>query len=65
MLNTVRAVVKEEQIHLLDKVESPEGAEVREVPLGDDSAFWLGVSQSALDKIWDNEDDDIYAELLK
>ncbi len=65
MLNTVRAVVKEGQIHLQEKVALPEGAEVREVPVVDDSAFWLGVSQSALDKIWDNEEDDIYAELLK
>jgi len=65
MLNTIRAVVKEGQIQLLEKLELPEGTEVLVTPLIDDSAFWLGVSQSALDKIWDNEEDDVYAELLK
>jgi predicted DNA-binding antitoxin AbrB/MazE fold protein len=67
MLNTVRAVVKEGQIRLLEKLELPEGTEVLVTSLVDDSdsAFWLGVSQSALDKIWDNEEDDVYAELLK
>jgi hypothetical protein len=64
MFNTVRAVVKEGQIRLLEKLELPEGTEVLVTPLVDDSAFWLGVSQSALDKIWDNEEDDVYAELL-
>lgn len=64
MLNTVRAVVKEGQIRLLEKLELPEGTEVLVTPLVDDSAFWLGVSQSALDKIWNNEEDDVYAELL-
>ena len=66
MLNTVRAVVKEGQIRLLEKLELPEGTELLVTPLVDDSdsAFWLGISQSALDKIWDNEEDDVYAELL-
>lgn len=65
MPNTVRAVVKEGKIQLLEKLELPEGTEVLVTPLVDDAAFWLGVSQSALDKIWDNEEDDVYAELLK
>ena len=30
----------------------------------DDKDFWLGVSQSALDKIWNNSADDIYEQLL-
>lgn len=64
MFNTVRAVVKEGQIRLLEKLELPEGTEVLVTPLVEDSAFWLGVSQAALDKIWDNEEDDVYAELL-
>ena len=65
MPNTIRAMVKEGQIHLLEKAELTEGTEVLVTPLTDDSAFWLGMSQSALDKVWDNEEDDIYAELLK
>ena len=64
MLNTVRAVVKEGQIRLLEKLEVPEGTEVLVTPLLDESTFWLGASQSALDKIWDNDEDDVYAKLL-
>lgn len=64
MLNTVRAVIKEGQIQLLEKLDIPEGTELLVTPLLEDSAFWLGASQSALDKIWDNEGDDVYAELL-
>jgi len=30
---------------------------------GDD--FWLNASKPSLDSIWDNPDDDIYAELLE
>jgi len=30
-----------------------------------DRAFWLLASQSAMKKIWDNPEDDVYAELLE
>jgi len=31
----------------------------------DDSGdFWLAASESSLDEIWNNEEDDVYAELL-
>ena len=35
------------------------------VPEDDDLAFWYGASASALAKIWDNDEDDVYAELLE
>jgi hypothetical protein len=31
----------------------------------DDREFWLLVSMSALKEIWDNPEDEVYAELLK
>lgn len=31
----------------------------------DSGDFWLAASESSLDEIWNNEEDDIYAELLK
>lgn len=31
----------------------------------EDTLFWSRVSQAALDTIWDNTGDDVYAELLK
>lgn len=43
-----------------------EGAKVLVTLLpDDDTRFWLHASQTALDKIWDNKEDDVYAELLK
>ena len=65
MLNTIRAVVRDGKIKLLEKVESPEGTEVLVTPLVDEPDFWLAASESSLDSVWDNEEDDVYAELLE
>jgi hypothetical protein len=65
MLNTVRAVVREGKIELLEKVEIPEGTEVLVTPLIDEPDFWLKTSESSLDSVWDNSEDDVYAELLE
>lgn len=32
---------------------------------GEDRNFWLEASESSLNEIWDNEEDDVYAELLE
>jgi hypothetical protein len=65
MLNTIRAIVREGKIELLEKVEIPEGTEVLVTPLVDESGFWLNASESSLDEVWDNSEDDVYAELLE
>jgi hypothetical protein len=31
----------------------------------EDSAYWSALNEQSLKKIWDNEEDDIYNELLK
>ena len=65
--NTVQAVVREGKIELLEKIKLPEGAKllVTLVSDSDDEAqFWLNASQPALDRIWENEEDNVYAELL-
>lgn len=65
-IKTARAIVQQGRIELLEKVQLPEGTTVLVTFLtDDDTAFWLGVNQSALDAIWNNEEDDVYAELLK
>ena len=64
MLNTIRAVVREGRIEPLEKLEMPEGAEVLVTPLVE-SEFWLEASESSLDSIWNNSEDDVYAELLE
>ena len=65
MSNAIRAIVREGKIELLEKVEIPEGTEVLVTPLVDEPQFWLGASESSLDQLWDNSEDDVYAELLE
>jgi len=65
MLNTIRAIVREGKIELLEEVEIPEGTEVLVTPLLDEPEFWLKASSSSLDSIWDNSEDNVYAKLLE
>lgn len=66
MLSTVRAVVRDGKIELLEMVEVPDGTELLVTILpSDDADFWLRCSQSSFDRIWDNDEDDVYAQLLK
>jgi hypothetical protein len=64
-MQNIRAVVREGRIELLEEVEIPEGTEVLVTPLPDESNFWLNASESSLDSVWDNAEDDVYAELLE
>jgi hypothetical protein len=63
MFATVRAIFKEGRIQLLEEIDLPEGTEMLVTPLLDETDFWLKVSQPALEKVWDNDEDDVYAEL--
>jgi hypothetical protein len=65
MLTTVWGVVREGKIELLEEIDVSEGTRVLVTVLADDNAFWLEASQSSLDTVWDNSEDDVYAELLK
>ena len=66
MMNAMWAVVREGKIDFLEDVELPEGATVLVTVLSDeDMRFWQDASQTALDAVWNNEEDDVYAELLK
>ena len=66
MLNTVWAIVREGKIELLEQVDLPEGRKVLVTFLPDeDTLFWLRTSQVSLDTIWDNTEDDVYAQLLE
>ncbi len=64
-MQNIRAVVRGGRIELLEEVEIPEGTELLITPLTDDSNFWQAASESSLDSVWDNAEDDVYAELLK
>ncbi|AFY35365.1 hypothetical protein Cal7507_5016 [Calothrix sp. PCC 7507] len=66
MLKTLWATVRQGKIELLEPGELPEGTKVLVTLLPDDEGdFWLQTSQVSVDTIWDNTEDDIYAQLLK
>ena len=66
MLKTLWATVKKGKIELLEVSELVEGTKVLVTVLSDDyeSEFWLRASQTSLDAVWNNPEDDIYAQLL-
>ena len=65
MMNPVKAIFKEGRIELLEQVDIPEGAEVLVTILSDEAEFWLRASEPSLASVWENEEDDIYEQLLK
>ena len=66
MSKTLRAVIHKGKIEPLEQVNLPEGSKVLVTLLPDEGVeFWLQASQAPLDKIWDNPEDDVYAQLLK
>ncbi|MBE9209120.1 hypothetical protein IQ244_21780 [Nostoc sp. LEGE 06077] len=65
MLKTLWATVRQGKIELLESAELPEGTKVLVTLLPDDeNEFWLQASQKSLDAVWDNNEDDVYAQLL-
>ncbi|ALF56447.1 hypothetical protein ACX27_18330 [Nostoc piscinale CENA21] len=65
MLKTLWATVRHGKIELLESAELPEGTKVLVTLLPDDeNEFWLQASQKSLDEVWDNTEDDVYAQLL-
>jgi hypothetical protein len=65
MLQTLWATIRQGKIELLESMELPEGTKVLVTLLPDDeTGFWLQASQVSLDAVWDNTEDDVYAQLL-
>lgn len=65
MMSTIRAVVREGRVELLEPTEIPEGTEAFVTLLTDINAeFWRQAGQPAADAVWNNHEDDVYAELL-
>ena len=66
MLKTLLATVRQGKIKISEQIELPEGTRVLVTVLPDNEAeFWRDASQQSLDKVWDNSEDNIYAELLE
>ncbi|MEH1847774.1 hypothetical protein [Nostoc sp.] len=65
MLKTLWGTVRQGKIELLESEELPEGTRVLVTLLPDDETeFWLQASQTSLDAVWNNAEDDVYAQLL-
>lgn len=66
MPRALRAIIHEGKIEPLEQMDLPEGSKVLVTLLADDEAdFWLQASRASLDRIWDNPEDDVYAQLLE
>jgi hypothetical protein len=66
MLSTVWGVVHSGKIEVSEGVELPEGCKVLVTLLSDtDRAFWAAASERCLAEVWDNTEDDAYAQLLE
>jgi hypothetical protein len=67
MVSTLWGVVRAKKIELLEEVNLPDGARALVIllPDGDESQLWLKASQHSLDAVWNNAEDDVYAQLLQ
>jgi hypothetical protein len=66
MSQTVRGIVREGKIELLEHIELPEGTNVLVTFLPEEEAeFWLQASRVSLDALWHSSEDDVYGKLLE
>ena len=68
MLSSVWGVIRDGKIEALEPASMPEGARVLITVMegnDEDVLFWRRLSEESLKSIWDNKEDDVYAELLK
>lgn len=65
MPTSIWGVIRNGRIEPAQDIQLPEGATVLVTLLpDDDDRFWQKVSESSLAAVWDNPEDDVYAELL-
>ncbi|MDQ5846474.1 MAG: antitoxin family protein [Acidobacteriota bacterium] len=65
MHERIRAVVNDGRVEPLEELDVPDGTEVLITVLTNGDDFWQKASESTMSAIWDNSEDDIYAELLE
>jgi hypothetical protein len=65
MQKTVWATFSQGKVELSEPIAIPDGTRILVTILPDDeNEFWLKASQTSLAAVWDNDEDDIYAQLL-
>ena len=66
MLKTIMAVFRGGKVELLENVEVEEGTKALVTLIdSNDPQFWLDASQTSIDAVWNNSDDDVYEQLLQ
>ena len=65
MHESIRAIVNGGRIEPIEELDVPDGTEVLVTVLSNGDDFWLKASEPSLKAIWDNSEDDVYAELLE
>ena len=66
MIVTLKAIIHDGKVELAEPATLPEGARILVTVLREDGTdFWLDASQKSLAEIWDNPEDEGYAELLQ
>lgn len=64
MPKTVWATFSQGKVELLEPITVPDGTRILVTILPEDeSEFWLKASQTSLAAVWDNDEDDLYAQL--
>jgi hypothetical protein len=66
MLQSIWGVVRGGKVEMLEPAALPEGAKVlvTVVPADEEQRFWQQASHESLKALWDNPQDDVYAQLL-
>jgi hypothetical protein len=64
-MKTIIATVKNGKIELPPQEQLPEGTQITVIIDEPGANFWQNTSHNSLAKIWDNTEDDIYAQLLQ
>jgi hypothetical protein len=67
MITSHWATVRDGQVELVGAVPLPEGAKLLVTIFSDDEerSFWYKAQELSMKSVWDNPEDDVYAELLK
>jgi len=66
MMQTLWAKIHDGKVELSEPAHLPEGASVLVTVLpAHEDHFWLGAGEKSLAAIWDNAEDDAYAQLLE
>jgi hypothetical protein len=65
MPKTVWATFVQGKVEFSEQIAVPDGTRLLVTILPDDEhEFWLKTSQTSLDAVWNNDEDDVYAQLL-